>query len=153
MDIVERLRGPMQIGDEDRAADEIERLRAELAEGNRLMNSLAERSNAWRNDAEQAQAREATLRAVLAPFVNIVAMSSGRIPSELLSFAEWHELCKALSLPQDDSALKAALKQARIEGMEKLARLFEEMPHVAKLFALSVADKIRAEIEKEKNNG
>jgi hypothetical protein len=44
---------------------------------------------------EAAHAENAVLRAAMAPFARIVRESSGRIPTERLSLANWHALTKA----------------------------------------------------------
>lgn len=39
------------------------------------------------------------MRAAAAPFVRLVTETSGRIPTERLSFANWHDLAKAMKTP------------------------------------------------------
>jgi len=62
---------------------------------------IAALHNAWPSilaEREQMRAKlEAAqrLRDAVKPFVKIVTASSGRIPHERLSAANWHELCKA----------------------------------------------------------
>ena len=38
------------------------------------------------------------LRAAVKPFAQLVASTSGRIPTERLSFADWHRLAKAAKI-------------------------------------------------------
>ena len=56
------------------------------------------------------------LKELIYPFTRLVKESSGRIPTEKLSFADWHGLTQALATPDHSEVLKrrdaATLDQA-----------------------------------------
>lgn len=56
---------------------------------------LEEERDAALAQAEKAEARAERLAKAAEPFVALFRTTSGRIPTERLSFAHWHELSKA----------------------------------------------------------
>jgi ferritin-like protein len=52
-------------------------------------------------ELELLRAENAALRAAIEPFAKIVRDSSGRIPTERLSLANWHALVKAVTPNKD----------------------------------------------------
>jgi len=55
---------------------------------------------------EQQQAKLNALREAIAPFVLLMKRTSGRIPTEELSLADWHELSKAWKLLTANAELR-----------------------------------------------
>lgn len=80
------------------AADTIEHLRKELDDNKRVVDfaarSLVSGADYMRRAKDAKEAGRALYDAIL-PFVKIVATTSGRIPTERLSYADWHALCTA----------------------------------------------------------
>lgn len=67
---------------------------------------------------EQQQAKLNALREAIAPFVLLMKGTRGRIPTERLSFADWHELSKAWKLLTADVGVEpAAQRPARTAGL------------------------------------
>lgn len=48
------------------------------------------------------------LRAAVKPFARLVSQTDGRIPTERLSFADWHALAKAAAMAKNDVANQTA---------------------------------------------
>ncbi len=82
----------------EEAASTIEHLRKEFDDNKRVVDfaarSLVSGAEYMRRAKDAKDAGRALYDAAL-PFVKIVATTSGRIPTERLSFSDWHALCSA----------------------------------------------------------
>jgi hypothetical protein len=67
----------------------------------RLADQAENSQNQFKAQAEQLRAELSALRDAVRPFVRLVKTTSGRIPTERLSFADWHALAK---VGADDTA-------------------------------------------------
>jgi hypothetical protein len=132
--------------------------------GRKVMIQLAEseaREAKLRADRDsENEKRQAAEQAFASCLVSLQATQACEAKlREALQVAQSHSPCplyaEALALPHDDSALKAALKQARIEVLERAGELviggrFLHDQAPTALFAREVFKMLKAEIEKEK---
>lgn len=75
---------------------------------------------------ESRDARIAQLEEALMPFMAIVSTTAGRIETEKLSFADWHNLIKAVT-GSSDTWLAERIKEAEVKVLEEAADWFANM--------------------------
>lgn len=145
----------------DALGNEIERLRG-------LVDLLQTSSREWREAHDRLQGELTMERTSVAKLCDDYNALSAELTATQARASRMAELMRKLREPEwhfesrrdfqrelnaleqvaldDDTALKAALKQARIEGMAQIANLIGPVLH------MNFRDDIRAEIEKERSN-